>query len=472
MSNNKAELRQKIDDWFEKNSDKMLKDLERLIEIRSVRGAEQKGAPYGAPSREALAVASAMLEKQGFSVSDFEDIMITADLGPTPPLLGILAHLDIVEEGEGWDTDPFKMTVKDGNAYGRGVIDNKGPAVASMYAMYCARDLCPELKNGIRLILGSGEETGFDDVTQYLRKNDPPPNVFSPDADFPVVNTEKGRFAPFFGAKWEKDTDLPRIISITGGKTMNIVPNRAEAVIEGFSLSDAEGFCRKYSEKTGASISVASDGGRLVITALGTATHASTPQLGNNAQTALIEMLAAMPFAQSKSFGCVEGLNRLFGHGDCNGRALGIEMSDDISGKLTVNFGVIRLSEYEFAGNFDSRTPACADEVDIAGITKSALIREGIELTEFSISKCHHTPGDTPFVKNLLQIYEDYTGNAPECLTTGGQTYVHDIPGGVVFGCGFPGENYHAHGANEYVPVEQLILSAKMFAQVILDMCG
>ena len=472
MQLNRADVRKKIDAFFETHTDAMLEDLAKLIAINSVKGPAQEGAPCGIASREVLDVAASLLEKQGFTVENFEDIMITADLGPTPALLGILAHLDIVDAGEGWDTDPFTMTVKDGKILGRGVIDNKGPAIASMYAMYCAREICPQLKSGVRIILGSAEETGFEDVTQYLSKNTPPPNVFSPDAEFPVVNTEKGRFAPFFGASLEKDTALPRVISITGGTTMNIVPHRAQAVIEGFAVGDVESFCREYSEKTGADITVAQDGKTLTLTALGTATHASTPQLGNNAQTALIEMLANMPFAKSKSLDYIKALNRLFSHSDYNGCALGIQMSDEASGELTVNFGVLSFGECEFTANFDSRTPICADKVDITAITTAAMEKEGIAITESSISGAHHTPGNAPFVQALLSIYEEYTGNEPKCLTTGGQTYVHDIPGGVVFGCGFPGIRYNAHGANEFMTVEQLVVSAKMFAQVILDMCA
>jgi len=359
----------------------MLEDLGKLIAINSVRGPAQKGAPFGPDSRAVLTLAGSMMEAKGFPVSDFEDVMVTADWGPTPPLMGILAHLDIVEAGGGWDTDPFKMTIKDGNIYGRGTSDDKGPAVAAMYAMYCARDICAEPKQGFRIILGSAEETGFDDIVKYLSKIEPPPNVFSPDAEFPIINTEKGRFTPFFGASWDKDASLPRIVSITGGKTMNIVPNRAEAVIEGIAADEAEAYCRDYSTKTGATISVAQEGDKLIIVAEGTATHASTPQLGVNAQTAIIEMLAAMPFAESKGFDCVRALNRLVPHGDYNGRAVGVEMSDELSGKLTLNFGVLRFTELEFSGIFDMRTPACADEIDLAGMVKKAFEQEGVTLT-------------------------------------------------------------------------------------------
>ena len=472
MMANRTDIRTKIDAWFDKNADDMINDLGKLIEINSVRSKAEEGAPYGADSRAVLALAQTMLEERGFDVNVFEDMMITAVFGPAPPLIGILAHLDIVAVGEGWDTDPLKATIKDGKIYGRGVLDNKGPSVAAMYALYCARDLFPQLDNGVQLILGSGEETGFDDVTQYLKKNSPPPNVFTPDAEYPVVNIEKGRFMPVFGAKWEKDLSLPRIVSISGGKTPNVVPNYAEAVIQGFSTEEIETSCREFSDKTGVKLTAKTAVDSLLITAEGTAAHASLPERGNNAQTALIEMLAALPFAKSKGFEYICKLNRLFPHGDYRGTALGIDMEDEKTGRITVNFGVLRFSEYEFSGNFDSRTPACADTVDLLGKTKASLNREGVDITYHEITGCHHTPEETVFVQKLLNIYEEYTGQPGKCTSMGGLTYVHDIPGGVAFGCAMPGDDNKVHGANEFIDKNQFITSAKMFTQAIIDMCA
>jgi len=471
LMNNRLEIRKKIDDWFDKNTDAMLSDLGKLVGINSVRSKNEDGAPYGTESRAVLTLAQTMLEERGFDINVFEDMMITASFGPAPPLMGILAHLDIVAVGEGWDTDPLKTTIKDGKIYGRGVLDNKGPSVAAMYALYCARDLFPQFSNGVQLILGSGEETGFDDVTQYLKKNPMPPNVFTPDAEYPVVNIEKGRFMPVFGAKWEKDLSLPRIISVTGGKTPNVVPNYAEAVLQGFSTEEIKVSCREYSEKTGVKLTVKTGVDSLLIIAEGTAAHASLPERGNNAQTALIEMLVSLPFAKSKGFDYLCKLNRLFPHGDYRGTALGIDMKDEKTGRITVNFGVLRYSELEFSGNFDSRTPACADNVDLVGKTKAALESESIEMTYHEITGCHHTPEETAFVQKLLNIYEEYTGQPGKCTSMGGLTYVHDIPGGVAFGCAIPGDDNKVHGANEFIGKQQLITSAKMFTQAIIDMC-
>gem|GEM_PF-20403 len=490
-----------IDKWFNEHADEMVADLGEIIAINSVRGQREDGAPFGVKSREALSVGQKLLEKHGFEVNVFEDMVITANLGPTPPKLGILTHLDVVEAGEHWDTDPFELILKEGKLYGRGVMDNKGPAIATMYAAYCVRELFPDLTHGVQLIFGSSEETGFDDIAQYMKKNAMPPNVFSPDAAFPVVNIEKGRFMPAFGAKWEKDTALPRIISIQGGKTPNIVPNNAVAVIEGISKKDVEAFCEKFSAKTGVTLRVSPDGGecvvnsdggncvvnsdgvacctrgsemtadRLKITASGVAVHASRPHLGNNAQTALVEMLAAMPFAKSRGFECIRALARLFPHGDHDGNAIGLSNQDELSGKTTVNFGVLRYDELEFSACFDARTAIRADENDALEMTREVLSREGMKIAYYELKKSHHTPEDTPFVQALLRVYEQYTGLNGKCIHMGGLTYVHDIPGGVAFGCTMSAADNNVHGANEFFDQKQFILCAKMFAQAIVEIC-
>jgi len=468
----KIELKKRIDNWFELRKDNMIEDLRKLIAIKSVKSQEEKGAPYGIRSREVLSLATSMLEEHGFNVTTFKDMIITAELGPKPPKMGILAHLDVVAGGDGWDTDPFEMVIKDGNIYGRGATDNKGPAVAALYAMYCARDLCSEFKNGFQILLGSGEESGSEDITAYLEKNTAPPNVFTPDADFPIVNAEKGRLAPFFSAAWEKDQIAPRIISLTGGKTMNVIPNRAEAIVEGFTAQELKPYCLDYSAKTGVAISATAQGEQLIISAVGKAGHAALPELSNNAQTALIEMLAAIPFADSKGFGYIKALNRLFPHGDYLGKAFGIAMKDDKIGELTLSFNVVRMTEYEISGNFDSRTPTCADDIDLEGMVRTALECEGFNVTNCTIIKSHFTDENTGFIQTLLSIYEDYTGNPPECLSMGGQTYVHGIPGGVAFGSVMPDVENNVHGPNEFISIDSLVMCGKMFAMAILEICG
>ena len=84
----------------------------------------------------------------------------------------------------------------------------------------------------------------------------------------------------------------------------------------------------------------------------------------------------------------------------------------------------------------------------------------------------HHTPAEGPFIQTLLRSYETYSGRKGECLAMGGGTYVHHIPGGVAFGCDFPGFNGNMHGANEFMCLDDMLTACKIFTQAIAELCG
>jgi len=475
MMKNDPALKRRIDQWFESHSDELLSDLCDLVAIRSTAGAPQEGMPYGEGPAEALARATDMLEMRGFRTENFENRVVTADLNENAAQLGIIAHLDVVEAGDGWVTDPFELAMSEHGdmLYGRGVSDDKGPAVAAMYAMYAAREIAPELTAGCRLILGSAEETGMDDLEHYGREHFYPPLVFSPDADYPVINTEKGRFMPTFTASWEESAALPRIVSVTGGSVPNIVPRAAAAVLEGVDLSVVQEACARVSGETGVSLSAAqSADGAVTVTAHGEAAHASSPDKGKNAQSALIAMLVSLPMAECEGFTRLRALSALLPYGDSSGKALGVEMSDEISGALTVNFGVFDYSLTGMCGAIDMRTPLCADESGLPDTVAGRLAAAGLKPDVSERETGHHTPGDSRLVRTLLDIYEDYTGKPGECLAVGGLTYVHNIAGGVAFGCTMPGDECNIHAANECMSLSCLILSAKMFTRAIIELCS
>ena len=56
------------------------------------------------------------------------------------------SHIDIVEVGRGWTTDPFDGEVIDGKVYGRGACDMKGGLAASIIAAEAFIAICPDLR--------------------------------------------------------------------------------------------------------------------------------------------------------------------------------------------------------------------------------------------------------------------------------------------------------------------------------------
>jgi succinyl-diaminopimelate desuccinylase len=488
-TDNNTNIKAKIDEWFASRSDDLLRDLTRLINVKSVLAPPEPGAPYGRGAADALALSRELLKNLGIETALFEDCMAEGDVRGSDgaaPELGILVHVDTVDADPAeWQTDPFCADIRAGGedcaggaVYGRGATDNKGPAVASMYALACARDVTGGLEKGARILVGSAEEIGCVDIEKYLEKRAAPPLVFAPDANYPLVNVEKGRFVMSFGGEWKASDLLPRVVSIRGGGTANIIPGFAEAVIAGLDgdLSWTDAAASRLSRETGAEITFHTEPRGVAVRAVGKAAHASRPCDGINAQTALLYALtncAELRLADTDGARVLRSLAHIFPHGDFLGEALGIKTHDEVSGELTLSFNVLDLNETGFTANFDSRTPAAADGANIVGTVKTALESAGFYVTESSKTLCHHTPEDTPIVRTLMDIYREYTGDAAsKPLAVGGTTYVHNIPGGVAFGTELPGRDNRIHGRDEYIGVSELILSAKMFARAIAELCG
>jgi len=464
--------REKIDAYFNQHRDKLVQDICRLININSVRGEPKEGMPFGQGPAKALGEALKIARELGFSPVNMENYVGTVDLNDKPTELSILAHLDVVSEGTGWTKEPFRGTVENGVIYGRGAMDNKGPAVAVLYALACAREIEPNLSKNARVILGTAEETGSEDIRYYYERVSPSPKTFSPDAEFPVINIEKGRYAPSFGASWEEDKALPRVISIKGGETVNAVPSEATAVVEGVDYDMLEAMAEMIEEYSCANFTLEEENDLIKITAHGKSAHASKPEEGVNALTAMLFLLSHIRLAPSRGYEMLCALNELFPHGDFYGKYLGIEQKDEISGALTLNLSVMEFSLTGFTARFDCRFPVCGTKESVSDAARAKLKAKGIEIQGAEgITMPHHTPADSPFVKTLLKAYEDYTGCKGDCIAIGGGTYVHGIEGAVAFGCTMPGKDNRIHGPDEHVSIEDIVTSAKIFAQVIIDNC-
>ena len=429
----------RIADYFTAHRADILEDIARLVAVDSARGEAAPGAPFGPGPRRALDEALAVVTEHGLSGRILGDRVLVAELGEGQPELGILAHLDVVPPAGEWTVAaPFAMRELDGKIYGRGVIDDKGPAVTALYALLCARDL-GLVKRKVQLILGSDEECGSGDIAWYMERYEMPPRVFTPDGSFPVVNTEKGRLhftvtAPAYTGPG------PAVKRLSGGTVVNAVPASCEAEL--------------------------TDGEKLTVT--GRAAHASKPEEGDNAVTAMLEKLAAR---EGPGFDAFRALSRAFPHGDNGGLAVGANCADALSGALTVNLGVMSCDETGLTCHVDCRVPVCGDGNAIAAAFQDAL-GEGLTVEIQSLSAPHHTPADSDFVEGLLKIYADYTGQICQAQSMGGGTYVHEIRGGVAFGAEFPGSDVHMHEPDERVAVSELLLAGEMFAEAVALFCG
>ena len=465
-------LKERLEQYFAQHRQEMVEDVCRLVRVDSVKGAAESGKPFGPGPAAALAEAMTMAGDMGFATRNWDNYVGTVDYGTGPRQLDILAHLDVVPVGNDWTvTEPFAPVEREGLLYGRGTADDKGPAVAALYALRAVKELGIPLQKSVRLILGTDEESGSADIAHYYKTEAPAPMTFSPDADYPVINIEKGRAHGDFTAAWEVGAVLPRIRRIDAGTRANVVPGVADAVVEGLSADAIRPAAEAVTRDTGVAFDLTAVDGGTAIHAQGESAHASEPMHGNNALTGLMTLLCRLDLAEDGATRAIRGLAELFPHGDSRGVAAGVARDHGESGPTTLACTVLHLENGSLHGEFDGRTAIGATEENTAHVLVERMAERGLTL-DCQCRPVHYVPSDAPIVRELLKCYEQYTGQKGQPLAIGGGTYVHNLENGVAFGCSMPGVDNRMHGADEFAVVEDLILSAQMFAQAIVDLCS
>ena len=465
-------LKEKIRGWMAGREDEFVDALAPLIAIDSTMGEAAPGMPFGEAPAKALEAALALAREWGMATSEDEGYVGLVDLNDKEDLLHILAHLDVVGAGDHWDTDPFTLVRKGDLIYGRGTDDDKGPAVAALLAMRCVKELGIPMKGNVKLILGTDEETGSRDLQHYFSCHPFAPNSVTPDSCFPVTNIEKAGYAPRFSGSWAAQPENPKqLLTLKGGIRTNVAPGNCTALIKGLKESDVREAMAAVQSETGVLFAAEETEELLKLEATGVQAHASTPEEGKNAITAMLELLTRLPLAQDKAAETVRTLNRRFPYGDNAGRALGIAMKDAVSGQLTLALSLLNLTGTGFTAQFDVRAPLCATPENTKAVVEKVFGDLGWECRgEFHAA--HAVDEGSPFIQTLLETYEEFSGRKGYCEAIGGGTYVHEIPGGVAFGAGEHDFDSHLHGANERASIRQLLMTAEIYASVIAKICG
>lgn len=440
----------------------MVKTLGELIACPSFKQPASDGAPFGEGARACLDKALEICRSLGFKTENIDGYAGRIYSDEKESTLGILAHLDVVPAGDGWTREPFRATVEDGLIFGRGAMDDKGPAVSVIYAMYALKELGVNLSGGVELILGTDEECGSSDMAYYMKKKKMPPQLFTPDACYPLINIEKGHINAVFSSECPSEI----LTELHGGRTINAVPASASAVVR---LPEAD--IEKAIEKAACTVkfTLSKENGGIRISADGVSAHASTPESGDNALTALIKLLSLLNLDHPAA-DLICGLAKSFPHGETDGEHSGVKSADEVSGALTLVLSILDLENGSLSGAIDIRFPVCESVASIREKLSKTLRAAGFE-SQVKGSEPHCVPSDSPFVKKLLEAYEAVTGKKGKPLAIGGGTYVHGMPGGVAFGCEVEGEDNRIHGADEFIRIDALVENAKIFAEAIVRVC-
>ena len=280
----KGSIFSKITSGYEKE---LIENIRKWCAIDSKYNETTRDAanPFGKGVSEALDFFANLAKENGFKVTNYDNYVVEAILGKGSKNITIMAHADVVTEGTGWDQNPFEVVEKKGVLYGRGVADDKGPALAAFYALKGLKEanmLGEDYQ--IRFLVGGNEERGSLCMEHYFKtlKKPQPTYGFSPDSSFPLIFAEKGIF------NFEATTKLKTrgLISIHGGVASNSVIEKCVVKLE---LNDYL-IPYVYTNYPDVQIYTSDDVVRLTFTGL--AAHGSVPQNGKNAGMMALEFLA------------------------------------------------------------------------------------------------------------------------------------------------------------------------------------
>lgn len=466
-------------DWqneVEQRKDALIEDAKKLLQIKSVldEGNATENAPLGEGVKEALDFMLQLGEKDGFTPKNVGNLAGHLEFGQGEEIVGILCHVDVVPEGDGWSSDPYGAEIRDGKIFARGAIDDKGPTMAAYYAMKIVKELGLPLKKRVRMIIGTDEESDWRCVDHYFEHEEMPAMGFAPDADFPIIYAEKG-IADFDlvqcgeGSMYDGEIKAT-VLSFESGRRYNMVPDFAKASLEmnnePTEIVQMYADFLKQNELPG---KYYIENGVLILEAEGVSAHGMEPNNGKNAGLYMAKFLSELKI-DSKARHFFQFATTYF-YDESRGKKLGIAYSDDITGDLTINVGKLAFSQ-ENGGRLglNVRYPVTNNMDDTKGKLEDLLKEEQFIIENFSDSKPHHVAEDDFLIQTLKKVYEEQTGEKAELLSIGGGTYARSLKSGVAFGPLFPGREDIAHQKDEYMYIEDMLRATAIYAQAIYEL--
>ena len=410
-----------MDNLFEKT----VKSISEIITFNSEKSAPEKGMPFGKGTADCLNYFLSLARSLGFETVNYDNYAGEVIFGEGKDF-AILAHLDVVPAGNGWAHAPFggEIDYENRRIWGRGAMDDKGPAVIILYCMKQLKDEGFAPKRRIRLIVGCNEESGWECIKYFKAHSTMPEEGFSPDADFPVIYAEKGIMHLKFTFPAEGDFS-----TLKGGNAPNMV-------------CDECAVCAPVDEKKLKELNLAVENGLIV--AHGKSAHGSTPEQGINAIPPILRYTG------------LDGIReKLFV------KQFGLTQFKDETGPLTFSPNVIRGGKGFVEVTCDIRYPATLPREKVLEALKGEkyeILSEQAPL--FNDKEC-------ALIQVLCGAYNEVTGKHMEPVAIGGGTYARALKCGVAFGPEEEGEENVIHQPNEYITFEKIEKCLKIYKLAI-----
>lgn len=415
-----AEFRAKVQQFVKDNRENIIADIKEIVAVPSVAGEPAEGMPFGPGPKNALNKGLEMASRMGLKTTNLDNYIGYAQLdGEKDDYLATICHLDVVPVGNGWKADPFIVREIEGWLIGRGVCDNKGAAILTMYMLKFFKEQGVKLPYTIRTLFGADEETGMTDVEHYLEKEKAPLFIFTPDANFPVCCGEKGIVS--FNL-FSKKVENSNVVKFNSGVAGNVIPDLAEIIFKNGvgSFPIADGF----------EIEETSEG--VKVTAHGIGGHAASPKGTKNAIGMLVNYALDNNLFSEEEKPYFLLLKKL--HDVSDGSGLGIDADDKLFDPLTCIGGVISFDDGIFCQNINIRYPTNTNPEKIQKILDSLFKTVGGYVPESKGAEPFYIDPKDPIVVAMMNTYNEVTGLNTEPYTIGGGTYARHFPRGVAFG--------------------------------------
>ena len=468
----------KIAKFLSDRRENLIADLQTLISFSSIQGEPEEDKPFGLEVDRCLKAFLQRAQEMEMRTENLEGYAGTVEIGNGDEMLGILCHLDVVPAGNDWDYDPFTGVIDEGKIYGRGTLDNKGPAIASLYAMKAILDLDISLNKRVRLILGTNEESGWEGISYYQDNYEMPDIAFSPDAVYPVIHAEKGilifdlSFAKTMDSEVEKEEKEVLVKKLTGGNAPNMVPDRASALVEGnynYLQQEIDQYEKNYDGEIQLK-KINETEGEIIFK--GISAHGSLPQDGINAISYLIDFLAGLELQNNDMASFICSYENLIGK-QYFAENIGCQMEDEVSGKLVFNVGQIVTKENEVRITVNIRYPVTYQAEEVYNGMEDKIKKVDWQLFKKEHKKPLYVEKEDILVKDLMEVYKEVTGDEDaKPIAIGGGTYARAVPKGVAFGPLFPGQPELAHQKNEFIEIKDLLLNTEILFKAIIKLAG
>ena len=436
-------------DWFKEYKNELINNLMELIKIPSVLVDKEivdgKEYPFGINNYKALQYVYNLALKMGFKAEIVDDVCLEVTYGEGKESVAVLCHLDVVPAIGNWTNPPFEPIIKDDKIYGRGSSDDKGPALASLYALYLLKQKNIKLDKKIILVFGTDEESGSRCLARYYKVKPLPDYAISPDANFPVIYAEKGH--ALFDVYGKGDF----FIEATGGARYNVVAPEVDFKVKDEELEKELKKNKKLTYNNG------------TFHVQGKSAHAMEPDNGINAIKVFAKALEGLT---------LNPLIRFINEKLDNSRlkSMGLNHTSADLGDLTMNIGLLKMNDEARIG-IDIRYPNGMDFDKFLEDFSSIAKEYGLKLDIKSVSKVHYIDPNSKFIKTLHNSYIKYTNDTKSpLLAIGGGTYCHGMKNAVAYGIVFPDEPEMAHEVDEYIKIESLIKGGAILADAIYEL--